>query len=87
MRSPAKIAGSAAGNCSLRRRVQRLAPFSVNRSCCTAVGDFSPKSVLATMGKIEMMAQIMIRLLLEKPIFRPTSGAIATSGTVCRMTA
>ena len=33
MRRPANIAGSAAGNITLRRRVKRLAWWSVTRSC------------------------------------------------------
>ena len=38
-------------------------------------------------GNIEIITQMTIRLLFEKPILRPMIGAIATSGIVCRITA
>ncbi len=62
IRNPVKIAGSAAGSCSLRIRVARLAPCSVNSSCMLRSTDSSPNSVLAVIGKIEMITQTSTRL-------------------------
>ncbi len=79
--------GTAAGNFSLTSRVHLVACCSVKRSCCAAVADCRPNRVLAMIGKTEMITQMTTWLEVEKPIFRPTIGAMATSGTVCRMTA
>ena len=61
IRKPAKIAGSAAGNISFRRRVYRLAWWSVNRSCMPRSADCKPNSVFTMIGKIEMITQTNTR--------------------------
>ena len=63
MRSPAKIAGIAAGNISLRSRVRRLAWCRVNRSCMPRSADWRPNSVFTMIGKIEMMTHTITREL------------------------
>ena len=50
-----KMAGIAEGNCSLKRRVKRLALRSVNRSCCDASTEVRPNRVFVTMGKMEII--------------------------------
>ena len=63
IRSPVKIAGRAAGNISFHSRVQRFARCSVNRSCIERSADCSPNSVLAMIGKMEMITQTITREL------------------------
>ena len=87
MRRPAKIDGIATGNCSFHSRVHREADAAGKRSRCAGVADFSPNSVLAMIGNSEMSTQITTRLVSEKPSLSPTIGAMATNGTVCRITA
>ena len=62
MRNPVKIAGSAAGSCSLRSRGPAATrPCSVNRSCWLASAESRPNSVLDTIGKIEMITHTRTR--------------------------
>jgi hypothetical protein len=87
MRSPANVAGSAAGSCSLVSRVHRLAPWRVKRSCMAASADLSPNRVLAMIGKSAMRTQTMTRAVNPNPNQNPSSGTSARIGMVCSTTA
>ena len=77
----------AAGNCSLQSRVNRLAPWSVNRSCWPWSADCSPNSVLVMIGKSAISTQTSTRLLKSKSNQKPISGTSARIGIVCSTTA
>ena len=86
MRSPAKIAGRAPGNMSLRSRVRRLAWCSVNRSCIALSAESSPNRVFTMMGKSEMMMHTTTRDVWPYPHQNPINGTMARMGIACSVT-
>src|SRR5271166_5956214 len=87
MRSPARKYGIEAGRRSSRSVANRLAPYSRNRSASSAGADARPAAVLANTGK---NATIIAQTTSEangSPTQTMISGAIATIGVTCKITA
>ena len=87
MRTPVIIAGRALGSSSLRRRVQRLTRFSVNRSWWGWSVDCKPNNVLVMIGKMAMSTVTTRRTPMRSPNSWVSSGVIARIGKVCKTTA
>ncbi len=87
MRRPAKMAGMAAGNSSLRRMVTRLGWCRAKRSRICRSTDRRPNRVLETIGNSEISTHTKTRALKPNPNQNPTRGTSARIGTHCRTTA
>src|SRR5436189_4123255 len=72
--------GSALGSCTLSRISQRVALMERMNSMMRRSVAFNPRVVLVTMGKNEMMAQIMILGAMPKPNQMVSSGTMAMMG-------
>src|SRR6202035_176361 len=72
--------GSALGSCTLSKISQRVALMERMNSMIRRSVAFSPRVVLVTMGKNEMMAQIMILGAMPKPNQIVSSGMTAMMG-------
>ena len=67
MRNPVKIAGSAAGNCSLREPRPRDASRKREQIVLAGSAEVSPNSVLVTIGKNEIMTHTKIAGSMPPP--------------------